>query len=169
MAQKILFKTELTDTRSTDVEGVGTIRHDEYGNEYRWVRNVNGGTLTQYQAVCYDDANEGANDFLHEVEDPATANLYAFAGIAMAAAEDDDYLWVQKSGINANALAYQSTSTAHSAGEFYIPSDGVTYLGGTSIDEGTAPTYPFGSVLLEDIDTGSTSGATSARVRIIGM
>lgn len=39
MAQKVLFETQLTDLRTTDVEGVGSLRYDDKGNIDKWVKN----------------------------------------------------------------------------------------------------------------------------------
>lgn len=169
---KQIFQTKITETKDTDVEGVGARRFDENGNEYRWVKNTNGSALTQYQAVCYDVSNNaGASDFFDEVVDPATANLMAFAGIAMSAIADDEFGWIQIGGISFNAATDVPVTTAIDVGDFLLVSNGNEHLGesGSTVAAGTAPTYPYGAVAIEAIATASTGSTGSTGVNIIGM
>jgi len=172
MAEKVLFRTSLTDTESTDVEGVGTIRKDDKGRKYKWVRNTNGTTLTAKQAVCYDIANNtGAADMLQEVIDPATANLMAFAGIAMSAATDDSYFWILIRGLIDDAITDVPVSAAIIVGDFLLPTDALEHLGeaGSLVAPGTSPTYPFGAVATEGVLTASTGTVGATQVYVIGM
>jgi hypothetical protein len=105
---KELFLTALTDTKTTDVEGVGTIRQ-EGDKWYRWVQNdESSDALRAGDLVCYDLSQ---NEAMHEnVLQPVTADLYHMAGIAMSAIAAASYGWIQIEGWYDDAYVQNSTS-----------------------------------------------------------
>jgi len=115
MAEKILFRTGLTDTENTDVEGVGTIRKDSKGNVYRWVYNGNatGSTIVAGGACCYEAGVRTS------VVQPTTALLKCAAGIATAAIPGHQYGWILCQGTPAT-VTLSKAATASSAAQLNI-------------------------------------------------
>lgn len=103
VGSKKVFQTQLTDTSTTDKEGVGAIREDDLGNKYRWVKNVDTTAFVAKQPVCYDSAaNVGASDYLHEVTRAVAAELMNAAGICITAIGASGalmYGWIQIYGL----------------------------------------------------------------------
>ena len=131
MHKKQLFVTrEVTQTSDKDLEGVGTIREDDKGNVFRWVKfsEATNSTVSQYGAVCYDGDNRG------EVKRPATATRPNMAGIVQAELTGGKYGWIQVKG-KGNALVMRTgaatTDSIDSSAAFlsnYVISDAQYYL-----------------------------------------
>ena len=161
MAEKILFQTDLTDVEATDLEGIGTLRKDEFGNVYRWVKNTATTALTAKQPVCYEVALASTKAMFESVLTPATADLMMAAGIAVTAIGASGalmYGWVHVRGRFANARALAVSGTAGAVGEEYIGADGTTTLARATA-AGTAPKYQKNYTMLEVIS--ASTGATA--------
>jgi len=109
---KSLFVTQTSETRSTDVEGVGSLRW-EGSKLYRWVQNSTGEALVVGALVCYDPANVGA--YHEKVEKPVTAFINNLAGVAMSAIPSDEYGWIIIFG-QTDAVQIKVTDTAYAVG-----------------------------------------------------
>ena len=108
---KQVFKTNLTDTDSRDLEGIGTIRREPDGKEYKWVRYREGTAALDIVAGdplgYYTDGSDG------DVTADASDTDGVFAGVAMAAVTVDNiYMWIQTKGI----ATLSSALTAGSVG-----------------------------------------------------
>ncbi len=119
--KKTLFSTKITDVETTDVEGVGTLREDKYGNIYRWVKNGNAtnSTMVAGGAACYENPSRTS------VVQPTTALLPAAAGIAQAAITGGQYGWILCQG-NPSTVTLSKAATASQAayGAVWEPQDG---------------------------------------------
>lgn len=158
---KTLFETELTDIKSTDVEGVGTLRYEPKGLVYRWEKNRNATAFTAKQPVCFDAGNVSTSALLDSVNSPVTADLMLAAGIAVTAIGASGaicYGWVQCQGYFNGVPTLAVSGTAIAVGDELQAVDGEIYLSrATAV--GTAPTRPLCFVALE-----ATSDATGATV-----
>lgn len=158
--RKTLFKTKLTDTRATDVEGVGVLREDDEGNIYRWVKNDGAAVLVVHETVCYDVTAVGSAALFESVGDPVTNDLMLAAGICVtgiAISGGICYGWIQVQGYHKDAAVLGVSGTAVAVGDQLIPANGVGTLIRT-VAVGTAPSYPHTFFALETCsdDTGAT-------------
>jgi len=160
MAEKILFRTKLTELSATDKDGVGVIRRDEYGRAFRYVKNRNATAFTAKQPVCYDAGNVSSISLIKSVNSPVTADLMLNAGIAVtaiAASGGDCYGWVQAEGYFNGARVLGVSGTAIAVGDELQAADGASTLTrATAV--GTAPTrrQTFTCMEVVSADTGST-------------
>lgn len=127
MAKKILWKTALTDLDTSDVEGIGVLRSDEFGNVYRYVKNkgttalVKAGPclkiVTSVAADAYKKviAPDGAGSATGVVERPAGIPV---TGIAKSGSDTGAYGWVQCEGTARATFA--GTDTARAVGQIAI-------------------------------------------------
>ena len=159
---KTLFATKLTDVRSTDVEGVGTLRYGSDGDVYRWVRNLSTTTaIVALQPVCYDETTVGTKAYIESVSEPETESLMCLAGIAMTAMAASaslalKYGWVQVQGYK-NGVLHQNAGTVIGIGDSLIAMNDSNYLNFSTAD-GTAPLYSNTIIALEI--TATTSAVT---------
>ena len=155
MAVKTLWQTELTDIKSTDVEGVGQLRYEDGadGGVYRWVKNRNATAFTAKQPVCYDAGNVGSKTLLQKVNSPVTEDLMLAAGIAVTAigaSGANCYGWVKVEGYFQDALVLGVSGTAVLVGDELVAADGATTLTrATAV--GTAPKRRLTFVALEAV------------------
>ena len=163
---KHVFVTGLTETKKTDLEGVGTIRWDEVGNAYRWVKVTATTALTAKQPVCYEVALASTQAILESVLTPATADLMMNAGIAMTAIGASGglmYGWVQVLGRAPDVLII---TPATGAADIEVGSELIAANGTTSLtyqgDAGTAPIYSSHYIALEAVAT-ATGAAVVAK------
>ena len=157
---KTLFETKLTDVKSTDVEGVGTVRHESNGDIYIWLKNTATTALTAKQPVCYEVATVGSRTLFKTCLTPATADLMLAAGIAITAigaSGANMYGWVQCRGYVSEVPVLAVSGTAIAVGDTLKGVNGQTYLA-KSIAAGTAPAYTSSFVLLEVVS--DATGAT---------
>lgn len=109
MAQtKVLFETvSVTEVRTTDVEGVGTMRYEE-DKVYRWVQNDFGTDLIVGDVVFHTFSDTTTMD--QNVSECLTANLAIMAGVAVSAIPTTEYGWIQVFGYNPTIAvnAYQA-------------------------------------------------------------
>ena len=126
---KNLFLTKITDKKTAaqgDTEGVGTLRKE--GNEwYRWCRNVHTVALVAGEPVVYKIAS--GSRFYKDVDQPASADLNTFAGIAMSAIAVSGFGWIQIEGYYASCI-FSIGKTDITAGINAYPADTVDYMVG---------------------------------------
>jgi hypothetical protein len=151
---KSIWNTAITDTRPTDVEGVGRLRL-EGESIYRWVKNEEQSTaLTKGQAVVHTPGN-GA-DYLNFVKQPTTATLMELGGIVMAPSlPAGHYGWIQVFGYNASV----SVSGATTGGTDIAPGDYlkcVNAAGHMVRDTTTTPSFQNTVKILEAVETTTT-------------
>lgn len=160
MAIKTLFETELNEIKSTDVEGVGTLRYEDDGRVFRWVKNRNATAFTAKQPVCYDAGNVGTSALFKSVNSPVTADLMLEAGVAITAIGASGaicYGWVQVRGYCQDARVLGVSGTAVAIGDELVAANATTTLTrATAV--GTAPKRPLTFMALEAVsgDTGAT-------------
>jgi hypothetical protein len=109
---KIAFVTALTEQSTSDLEGVGTTRTDQYGKRYRWVKN-SGDNAARAGAPAY---------FLHRipVEDIASADLPYFAGVWLAAVAAASYGWIQTFGVSDDVRIAAASATSYAVGDILV-------------------------------------------------
>ena len=129
---KEVYITSLSEASKTDVEGVGTIRIDRYGNVYRWMQNKTGGDLSQYQVGVLHPAASGMTEKVYKA---ATSYLSYLAGVAQADIPQDYYGWFLVEGYGTAKV-----KGSVDAGDYLVPVNGQLYLGKDGGD--TPPTYP---------------------------
>lgn len=99
--QPAIFKTQLTDTSTTDTEGVGTIRKD--GNKtYLWVlQNDATVTVTANSAAYYVSGAMESFQVTADVSDSygSSGAKAVAAGVYQSALADGSYGWIQVGGI----------------------------------------------------------------------
>lgn len=169
--EKQLFVTKsVTETKGTDVEGVGTLRWVG-SNLYRWVKNDNdGNALSQGEVVCYDIANADEDIFTAvDNEDSDSSELKLLAGVvASTSIAVDEYGWIQVLGVNTHCIFTNPDQTTRTfdAGEYVRPDVSDAYINlkdGTA--EGSQPAYAKHIQLLEEVEL-TTAESTTAAVLI---
>jgi len=101
---KKIFVTKLTDVKTTDVEGLGTIRFE--GNKvYKWVQYNEEAAAVDGVAgeVAYYDAIDGYK--LHQVTSDLTASSSIGAGVLQAIMSEAEYGWIQIKGFATLSIA----------------------------------------------------------------
>lgn len=161
--QKQLWQTQITETSTSDLEGIGQTR-EVNGKIYRWVKNTESSTALALGAACCHVFSD-AGDFLKNVKASATANLNAMAGIVTSTAgiAAGSYGWIQVFGAYVDASVFQSQTTAGVAGDIYGPVNAVAYLD-RAVAGGTAATRPRHAILMEAVATVTTGAAGSFNV-----
>jgi len=167
MGRKILFRTALTDTETTDVEGIGTIRDGQDGKSYRWLYNNGTADLVKGSPMAANAYTFAAGTFYgYGAEAKQAVDVDAFLGLCMTALATTVYGWVQRYGTfadsakcmqneatgatampigqNVKILTGTATATASGTGAF---ASGYQALGNDT-DDGTAPTVRYGAKLL---------------------
>lgn len=138
---KVLFETELTDIKKTDIEGVGTLRYEDDGRIFRWVKNRNATALVADQPVCYDAGNVGSAALYKSVNMPVTADLMLAAGVTKAAfgiSGAKCFGWIQVQGYFKEARVLAVSDTAVAIGDELNTQNGSDQLHRTTA-VGTAP------------------------------
>ena len=166
---KVLFETKLTDVKDEDIEGVGTIRYEDNGRIFRWVKNHASTVIVAKAPVCYDVGSVGTKALYGSVETPIAGDLMIPAGVcvtALAISGGICYGWVQVQGYFKDArVGSPATSSGLSAaiaiGAILAPIDAVTFLG-HAVVVGTAPEYAFHYVALETL-AAATPSVTNAK------
>lgn len=151
---KTLFQTALTDTKTTDVEGIGRLRFEDDGKVYRWVKNAESSTtLAQYQACCYTIST--TSSLTQTVKIPLTANLGAFAGSVMATAgiAAASYGWIQVKG--EGTISVDGTSAIAAGDNLKAVNTTTALVKDTAV--GTAPIYRKGAQCLVAYSTASAA------------
>ena len=168
-ATKQVFATGLLETSTTDTDIVGTLREDELGNKYRFVKNVDATALVQGQPVAWDSAaNVGTADYFSDVTLAVTAELPNMAGICMtgiAISGGAHYGWVQVWGIAKNARVLTPATGAddiEEGSELVGANTGLNlvYQG----NAGTAPIYVSNFIALEVVATATGAAVVNKDV-----
>ena len=148
MSLKQCFVTALTDTSSTDDEGVGTLRFAQNGDVYRWVQNVDTTAITVGMVVSHDLTD--TSTMLTAVDAGQTSDLSVMAGVVMAASvATTEYGWIQVLGFNASALvSVTATVITITAGNYLKPVTAELYA---VIDAATQPLYLRNLQILEGV------------------
>lgn len=170
---KTIWQTITTDTRTTDVEGVGRLRWED-GKCYRWVQN----TITNFtpgpkDLVCH--AFGDGTDALKSISKPATASLGFLGGVACttisAATGTNPYkygwiqVWGECSGVAVTPVNTQTTANPV-AGNSLIPVNGQVYAtSGQAM--GTAPVYTRRLVLLDSVAASTTVQPSNVLVQAL--
>jgi hypothetical protein len=106
---KVLFVTDLDEFENTDVEGVGVIRHDEFGNVYKWVQNAEASTVTAtLSGITAYSLGTGKTTVIK----PTTATLKKLAGFWMSAVPGQQYGWVQCKGTGPGLTARSGAASS---------------------------------------------------------
>jgi len=101
---KKIFITKLTDVKTTDVEGLGTLRFE--GNKvYKWVTYSEEAAAVDGVAgeVAYYVAIDGYK--LHDVTSDLTASGNIGAGVLQAIMSDNEFGWIQIKGLATLTIA----------------------------------------------------------------
>jgi hypothetical protein len=166
--EKQLFVTQsVTETKSTDVEGVGTLRWVGQ-NLYRWVKNGNdSNSMSQGEVVCYDIDNADADIFTVVDNQGSTGDeLKLLAGVvASESISSDEFGWIQVLGVNTNCIFTNpdTTDRTFSAGYYVRPAvadANINLKDGTQ--EASQPAYAKHLQLLEDVELVTTESTTAA-------
>jgi len=122
-ARKIAFVTSYTEQSTSDLEGVGTIRVDQHGRRYRWVKNSGDDAARAGSPACYDQGNVAQTYFLERipVEDIASDDLPYFAGVWMAAVAGGSYGWILTSGVYDTGRIAAASATSYGVGALLKP------------------------------------------------
>lgn len=107
--RKETYLTKLTDTSTTDVEGVGAIRMKN-GKRYKWVLFNNGTGNVASVVGGVAGYLQTDTDFRTVTSDTADAVAGVGAGVFMAVIADASYGWIQTGGLTA-ALSVDVTGT----------------------------------------------------------
>lgn len=166
---KTLFETKLTDIKATDVEGVGTLRYEDDGNIYRWVKNE-GSALTAKQPVCYDVSDVGTVALYQTVLTPVAADLMLAAGIAITAIGASGavcYGWILAEGYFKDAIVTTPTTGGNDieVGSEVVAVDGETFLAYQG-NAATAPIYSNHFIALETVATATGAAVVSKDVYV---
>jgi len=166
---KSLFVTDLTDTRTAaqgDVEGVGSIRFDNDGKVYRWVKNNEAYALAVGVPVVHEWAD--TTTALQKVSVALTANLGFLAGVCISAIPTLGFGWIQIQGYNAACYVSGETETTTYAAGYYLKAVNAT---GTAMstaymtnDAATQPSYKRNIQMQAVLSTGTVSTARPVRI-----
>ena len=164
--EKTLFQTDLTETADTDIEGVGTIRKDAFGNVYRWVQSddATASTIPAYGPAAFDVA-AGTS-----VIEPTTATMKRLGGIAQAALSGGKYGWILCQGLGSALLertraATNATWAALAVNDCFVAGNTVEALQYTSTPAlanvaFAAVAQTYASLASNDTSLGQASNAT---------
>ena len=98
MSQKTTYLTSLSESYTTDREGLGTIRWEKT-KCYKWVQYDTGagGVAAVVGNVCYYYTLDGYKNVV--VTSDVSDSIAIGAGVLMAVAADGEYCWVQIKGV----------------------------------------------------------------------
>ena len=139
VGSKVVFGTALTDTATTDIEGIGTLRWD--GDKlYRWVKNGEATAQAAGNLVCHQFSN--GSTAIEHILTPLTADLGFMAGVCISAIPaTPGYGWIQVLGYGGAALLpHTQTTGSYAAGDYLTPVNAVTYSS-TAAKAATQPNY----------------------------
>lgn len=122
-SRKILWETALTETRSTDVEGVGSVREDRFGNMYRWIKNASAIASVAGGPACYDlSLYAGENFQKHVLVDTVDGDIIFLAGIFISAIPTVNFGWILSHGKYATVNVALASGGSCAANDLLIPS-----------------------------------------------
>ena len=156
-----LWVTKLTDTSTTDLEGVGTLRWDG-DNAFRWVYNATGSATVVGEVVAWDGTtNPNANMFAN-IYAMATTELGFMAGVCMSICASASYCWIQVFGIATSCLVIENASTVTSVGDYLKGLNGNV---AAMLDAATQPLYTRNLQALVNLT--STQAVTSTMAVVV--
>jgi hypothetical protein len=165
-----LFETKLTDIKSIDVEGVGTLRYESDGRVYRWVKNRSATAFAAKQPVCYDADNVGTNALFKSVNSPVTADIPLQAGLAVtaiAASGGNCFGWIMVQGYFQDARV---TTPATGGNDIEVGGELVAANNSNALiykaNAGVAPVYSHHFIALEAVATATGLAAVSKDVYV---
>lgn len=169
--EKTQFETALLEVDQDATEVLGTIRSDNLGAKYRYVKNVDTTAFVQKQPVCLDNAaNAGTLALLGDATRPVTAELENLMGVPMTAiaasgATNCCHGWVQVLGLaqNCRVVTPATGASAITVGDSLIAVNAASYLT-RSLIVGTAPIYVNTAIAQEAVAT-----ATGAAIALIDV
>ena len=104
---------DFTTTYSTPIIQPGTVIKSE-GQQYRFVKNSDTTTATQYYPCVFVDTDPTANSY-EVAADLSDGILNAFAGCAMTDIATGEYGWLKRSGVIATATVIGTVTAAGGA------------------------------------------------------
>lgn len=160
------FRTpNLTDFRSTDVEGIGNVRWESTfatTKRYRWVLNSTATTLTAGGVYTYGTANAGG--FFTEIftfgQSGKGTSVNGPVVAAVSACPTGQFCWVQENG-EVSAQVSGATGSNAAAFDALKPVSGQIYLT-LDVAGGTAPTAAGRPQIL----AAGNSNATNVAMRL---
>ncbi len=182
--RKVMFQTALTDLKTTDIEGLGVLREDEFGKKYRWVKNASTLTALIAAGCCLMQVTsvEGAS-FKRVLSPnaigtgPSTTLITMPAGVPIAAigpsgSATGDHGWILVEGLKKVSMRQTATATNGNPGchaiatticvtnsEWAAPVTSVINSSGGSLD----PRH----VLIVDNTFGLTTGAATVASALV--
>ncbi len=168
--EKQIFRTRtVTQSSSSDLEGVGTLRWIG-PSLFRWVRNYHTSALSTSNVVFHKDGD--AANFVERVYDGLTGDLGFMAGVVVStndlsadstgSAGDGGFGWIQVYGYNAAIHMFASVKAANfviAAGDELLGTNGGTAL----IRAISAPSWGRHILALEALTTAKTSGGQAKK------
>lgn len=162
-AKKILFDhmSNLTDFSSADEVGVGTLREDQYGNKFRWVKNDDSIDARAGGPACFDAGNYASSALIENcLIDTAAEDIDLFAGIWMSNVTTKYYGWIQVWGRYKGANFAIASGGSVGAGDQMIPS--------TLVDTGhTAASRAYAFINGADISLAATTAQDTVQAFIM--
>ena len=158
MPEKDLFVTAITDTKSTDVEGVGVLRWVA-DKLYRWVQNDDASAITVGQVACHTLSD--AATLLKNIDQAggSAGDIECMAGVVMAASLATTYYgWIQVLGYYASVSVTNTTDTTVAAGGYVKAVDSA---GHAAKDADTQPAYTRNIMLLAAMPSAQTPAAAA--------
>lgn len=167
--RKTLFVTALTDTKTTDVEGIGTERFDQYGNKYIWVYNASAIAARAGGPACYDASLYSSENFRrHVLVDTADDDTNFFAGVFMSAIPTLNYGWILAEGRYAGIRIAQASASSMALGDLLIPST-LTATNATGVAKAFAfiAGYTLAAAWTGNTGAGFLSGLMNQNVKLL--
>lgn len=160
---KQAFVTSLTESATSDLEGVGTLRIDQDGNVFRWVYNEDGVTMALGQIAFHTLTNTSV--ILEKVDMCASANYGAMAGVVMATSgiATLNWGWIQVLGYCTTAYVINDDTVAIATGDYVKGVQTATY---GARDAATQPAYLRNLQILEAYATAGTPAAAAKKVLV---
>jgi len=158
-ARKIAYMTSLTEQSTSDLEGIGTVREDQYGQRYRWIQN--GGTAAAVVGApeCFDETDVADSSFLGIGVGSAVASgdKKYFAGIWLAAVAASSYGWILSRGVYETARIALASGGAIVAGDLLTPGAATATTGTNS-----SKAYSFNVQFIQGITIVTGAGDVDA-------
>ena len=166
-ALKTFFVTSLTEysaydaTRPDlgDLEGVGTVRIDQYGRRFRWVKNDDASAARAGAPCCYDETDVAEKTFLKyvAVDDIAAGDLKYFAGLWMSAVPAAGFGWIITHGVYDTARVAVVSGGTVVAGNILIPN-------ASTDTAGTAASKPYSlyAIMVQGLTLATAAGQIDA-------
>ncbi len=172
--RKSLFETDLEERSDIDIEGVGVLREDDFGNVYRWVKNLTASVMPVNTWCSYPAADFSASSVLAltrvQLNMGVDFSAGTLAGVIIASAGlgksgSSAFGWIQAFGFRSGAGFLANSGTTLSIGDYLYPgsaSASTTLLQAS----GTAPTIVGGYAVSLGIRTSTAVSSPSAAIPV---